>query len=186
MYLIVCLGNPGDDYKSHRHNVGFRVGDTIIKTHGLDKTGKKFKSIIYRGTILGKKIILIKPQTYMNLSGEAIQIAKSFFKIPDSHILVIYDDLDINFSTIRFRASGSAGTHNGMKSVIQVLGTDQFPRIRVGIGPKPEEWATKDFVLSNFSNEEETNLPEIIKVTIGMLEDYVKNQKVMIKTLESK
>jgi PTH1 family peptidyl-tRNA hydrolase len=161
MYIIACLGNPGEKYANNRHNVGFRIANAIIKEFGFEKKGKKHKASFYEGKINEKRIFLIKPQTYMNLSGEAVQAVMSYYKIAADNLLVIYDDIDLEFEIIRIRKNGSAGTHNGMKSIIQTINSDKFPRIRIGIGPKPEGKDLADYVLSNFSQNEEQKLPEI-------------------------
>ncbi len=166
IYLIVCLGNPGKDYDHTRHNVGFRVGDVLVKTLSLEKKGEKFKSILY----VSKHIFLIKPQTYMNLSGEAVQAVSQFYKIPVGQIIVIYDDVDLPFGDVRIRKQGSAGTHNGMKSIIQTIGTGEFPRLRIGVGPKPPGWDLSDFVLSKFTGDEEKLLPEILEKSARAVE----------------
>ncbi|MFC1617320.1 aminoacyl-tRNA hydrolase [Candidatus Margulisiibacteriota bacterium] len=172
MNLITCLGNPGKEHARNRHNVGFMVADEIISQFSLVKKGKKFKSILYEGIIEDKKVLLIKPQTYMNLSGEAVQLAAGFYKIPKNHILTIYDDIDLPFGTIRLRGQGSAGTHNGMRSLISSLNSRAFPRIRIGIGPLPDRWDISNFVLSNFTKDEERALPDIIKNTVLMIESF--------------
>ncbi len=155
MKLIVCLGNPGIEYENTRHNIGFRVGDHLIENWSLTKLGAKFKSILYKGTVNNQTVLLLKPQTFMNLSGEAVQLAAAFHKIPYDDVLVIYDDIDLPFGTIRYRDKGGAGTHNGMRSIISIIKTQEFPRLRIGIGPVPEKWDLSDFVLSNFTSEQE-------------------------------
>ncbi|MCP4050150.1 MAG: aminoacyl-tRNA hydrolase [bacterium] len=166
MYLIVCLGNTGKKYEKTRHNLGFIAANYIIKNFELIKTGNKFKSILYEGTAGPDKIFLVKPQTYMNNSGEAVQLIKGFYKIPLHNIILIFDDIDLPFGTIRVRKKGSGGTHNGIKSVISLLGSNNFPRIRIGIGPVPHKWDITNFVLSNFTKEEEKLLPEICKKSV--------------------
>ncbi len=166
MKLIVCLGNPGEKHKKTRHNIGFRIADSLIKDLSLSKVGNKFKSKLYEGKAGREKLFLIKPDTFMNLSGEAVQPLLGFYKIPLENMLVIYDDVDIPFGKIRFRPKGSAGTHNGMRSIINILGSGDFPRLRFGVGPVPLKWHIADFVLSNFTTEEEKELPELIQLTI--------------------
>ena len=138
MYLIVGLGNPGKEYDTTRHNMGFNVIDKITKDCGISVAQSKFKGMFGTGTMYGEKVIILKPQTYMNSSGESVVAFRNFYKIDNKNILVIYDDLDLEEGTIRIRKKGSGGTHNGMKSVVECLGTEDFPRIRVGIG-KPKE-----------------------------------------------
>lgn len=158
MQLIVCLGNPGEEYQLTRHNIGFILGKRIVNAFGFNRVGKKFKSILYSGEIAQQKTLLIFPQTYMNCSGEAVQLVQGFYKIPSENILVIYDDVDISFADLRLRKKGGAGTHNGMKSIIQCIKTQNFPRLRFGVGPKPEKWDLANFVLSNFSTEEQAKI----------------------------
>ena len=137
MYLIVGLGNPEEDYSRTRHNMGFNVINKIAKDFNIDINKKKFDGLIGEGIIEGKKVLLLKPQTYMNLSGKSIIQVIGFYKIPMENICIIYDDIDVDIGKIKIRKKGSSGSHNGMKSVIEELQTDNFARIRVGIG-KPE------------------------------------------------
>ena len=137
MYLIVGLGNPEADYANTRHNMGFNVINKLAEKYNIEVKKNKFKALFGSGEIEGEKVILVKPQTFMNLSGEAVAQFVNFYKIPDENILVIYDDVDTEPGKIRIRKFGSAGTHNGMKSIVQCFGKDKFPRIRVGIG-KPQ------------------------------------------------
>ncbi len=172
-YLIVFLGNPGKEYEYHRHNVGFRAGDIFLKSVSFEKGKTRFSSLCYEGSIAEKKICLLKPQTYMNLSGKAVQEAVHFYKLPMHHLLVIYDDFDLPFGSIRIRKKGSAGTHNGVKSIVSCLGTTEFPRIRIGIGPKPDNRNVNQFVLSDFSKEEEKKLSEILLRVSQSIENVV-------------
>ena len=137
MYLIVGLGNPESDYSNTRHNMGFDVINEITNITGIKVVKSKFEALYGMGEINGKKVILVKPQTYMNLSGESIIKFKKFYKISPKNIIVIYDDMDLNIGDIRLKPKGSSGTHNGMKSVVENLKTEDFIRIRIGIG-KPE------------------------------------------------
>ena len=134
MYLIVGLGNPTKTYEGTRHNVGFDMIDVLAEKFSIDVTTKKHKALVGKGIIEGMRVILAKPQTYMNLSGEAVREIIDFYKIEPEALIVIYDDIDIPTGTFRIRKKGSAGTHNGMRSVVQQIQSDQFPRIRVGIG----------------------------------------------------
>lgn len=163
MYFIVGLGNPGLQYENTRHNVGFMTIDYLANKYDIDVRKLKFKSLYGQGEISGHKVMLIKPQTYMNNSGEAIRELKNFYKFDIDKLIVIYDDIDIDFGTIRIRKKGSAGSHNGMKSIIYQIQDDQFPRIKVSIGKKPEKWDLANFVLSGFSQEE-----------VGVLEDEIR------------
>lgn len=141
MYLIVGLGNPEEDYSNTRHNMGFNTINKISKEYDIEVNKKKFKGLYGTGMIEGEKVILLKPQTFMNLSGESVKEVVDFYKIENDDIIVIYDDMDVDLGTIKIRKKGGPGSHNGMKSVVQYLGTD-FARIRVGIG-KPED---NDFI----------------------------------------
>lgn len=138
MYLIVGLGNPEADYSNTRHNMGFNVINKLSKQYEIEVNRTKFKGLYGTGTIEGQKVILLKPQTYMNLSGESIIEFKNFYKLENSEIIIVYDDLDLDIGDIRIRKKGGPGTHNGMKSVVHYLSSDEFPRVRVGIG-KPEQ-----------------------------------------------
>ena len=154
MYYIVGLGNPGLKYENTRHNVGFLTIDYLARKHNIDVRKSKFKSLYGQGTISGHKVMLVKPQTYMNNSGEAVRDLKNFYKFDTDKLIVIYDDIDIDFGSIRIRKKGSAGTHNGMKSIIYNLEFDDFPRIKVSVGEKPSYMDLANFVLSGFSKDE--------------------------------
>lgn len=138
MYLIVGLGNPEEKYGNTRHNMGFDTINKIANKYNIEINKKKFKGLYGTGIIEGQKVILLKPQTYMNLSGESIKEAIDFYKIPEENLIIIYDDIDITPGIIKIRKKGGPGTHNGMKSVIQNIQTEKFPRVRIGIG-KPEQ-----------------------------------------------
>ena len=147
-WLIVGLGNPGEKYENTRHNVGFQVIDELAERQGRPVQRLKFKALTGLLTIGGEKALVMKPVTYMNLSGEAVRPAADFYKLPPERILVISDDVALAAGRLRIRAKGSAGGHNGLKSIIQHLGTDQFPRIRVGVGEKPHpDYDLADWVL---------------------------------------
>ena len=161
--LIVGLGNPGDEYADTRHNIGFKFINAMIKASSTDVSKKTtLKSHLYQVTMNEASFICIKPQTYMNLSGEAVQAVMNFYKIEPNEICIVTDDLDIDFGTVRVRKQGGAGTHNGMKSVIQMLGTQDFTRLRLGIGPKPEYMDSRDFVLQRFGMTEQGPLPDML------------------------
>ena len=134
MYIIVGLGNPGKKYEHTRHNMGFLALDLLADKYGIKVDRLKFKALTGEGRIDGKKVLLVKPQTYMNLSGESVRDVMNFYKEPIENLIVIYDDIDIPEGTLRIRSKGSAGTHNGMRNIVYLLGDDEFPRIRVGIG----------------------------------------------------
>ena len=151
MIVIAGLGNPGTKYASTRHNVGFDVMDVLANKFGIKLNKIKFKGLVGEGTWAGKKIVLIKPSTYMNLSGESIRPLMEFYKLKPEELFVVVDDVDIEFGTIRLKKKGSAGTHNGLKSIIFHLETEEFPRLKIGIGQRPEHYDLADFVLSKFS-----------------------------------
>ena len=154
MYIIAGLGNPTKTYEGTRHNIGFDMIDAIADKYNIDVTTKKHKALTGKGRIDGVPVILAKPQTYMNLSGESIRDIADFYKIPAENIIIIYDDISLNPGQIRIRKKGSAGGHNGIKNIIAHLGTQEFPRIKVGIGSKPEGWDLADYVLSKYSKAE--------------------------------
>src|SRR5690606_30602083 len=162
LHMIVGLGNPGKQYANTRHNVGWMVLDELARRHNLsfDKTEKK--ALTASGTINGKRVLLAKPQTYMNLSGEAVRGLVDFYKIDPARLLVISDDLDIPLGTLRLRKSGSAGGQGGLKNIIQHLGTDAFNRVRFGIGRPPGRMQPKDYVLQEFRGDEAIIAAEVV------------------------
>ena len=157
MYLIVGLGNPGNEYDRTRHNMGFHVINKLASEYKIELSRNKFNGIYGSGIIEGEKVILLKPQTYMNSSGESIIEYKNFYKLNDENILVVYDDIDIEPGEIRIRRKGSPGSHNGMKSVVHFLNSEDFPRVRVGIGKPREENELIEYVVG-FVKEEEWKL----------------------------
>ncbi|PMC82610.1 aminoacyl-tRNA hydrolase [Anaerococcus hydrogenalis] len=169
MYYIVGLGNPGMQYENTRHNAGFISIDYLARKYNIDVRKIKFKSLIGQGVISGHKVMLVKPQTYMNNSGEAIREIFNYFDFDHDKLIVIYDDIDIDFGSIRIRKKGSAGTHNGMKSIIYNLQFDDFPRIKVAVGKKPEYMDLANFVLSGFSKKE----AKIIEEEVMLLSDAI-------------
>ncbi len=154
MTVIIGLGNPGNKYEFTRHNVGFRVIDVLCEKYNIKLNKLKHKALYGEGIIQGKRVMLAKPQTFMNSSGESVRDIVEWYKLPLDNIIVIYDDVDLPVGTVRIRPNGSAGTHNGMKSVIYQLQSDSFPRIRIGIGKAPEGWDLADYVLSKFTVED--------------------------------
>ena len=154
MYIIAGLGNPTKTYEGTRHNIGFDMIDAIADKYNIDVTTKKHKALTGKGRIDGVPVILAKPQTYMNLSGESIRDIADFYKIPAENIIIIYDDISLEVGQLRIRKKGSAGGHNGIKNIIAHLGTQEFPRIKVGIGSKPEGRDLADYVLSKYSKAE--------------------------------
>lgn len=161
MYLIAGLGNPGREYENTRHNAGFVSIDRLAEKNHISIDMKKFQALCGTGYIGGQKVLLLKPQTYMNLSGESLRAACDFFKIdPEQELIVIYDDISLAPGQLRIRAKGSAGGHNGIKSIISHLGTQVFLRVKVGVGEKPQGWDLADYVLGHFSKEEQQVMQE--------------------------
>lgn len=161
MYVIAGLGNPGSKYEKTRHNAGFQVIDRLAAKYHIDMNMKKHRAVCGTGAIEGKKVLLVKPQTYMNLSGESIREVLDFYKVDaEEEFLVIYDDISLKPGQLRIRKKGSAGGHNGIKNIIQHLGTQEFPRIKVGVGEKPEGYDLADYVLGRFSGEDEKQMLE--------------------------
>lgn len=179
MYLIVGLGNPEEDYSKTRHNMGFNVVNKIAKKYGIEINKKKFDSLYGEGIIENKKVILLKPQTYMNLSGKAIIQAANFYKIPLENICVIYDDMDIELGIIKIRKKGGAGSHNGMKSVVAELNSEDFARIRVGIGTPKFKDDSINYVIGAIPEEEVKVLDEgttkAADAMISILKDGIDN-----------
>lgn len=173
MYCIVGLGNPGLKYENTRHNAGFLTIDYLANKYGIDVKKSKFKSLYGQGVISGQKVMLVKPQTYMNNSGEAVREIKNFYKFDIDKLIVIYDDIDIEFGTIRIRKKGSAGTHNGMKSIIYQIQDDKFPRIKIAVGKKPEYMDLANFVLSGFTEKEAEVIREEIKLAADSIETMI-------------
>ena len=163
-WLLVCLGNPGDQYENTRHNVGFMVADELAERHNIPVQRLKFRALTNTVTIGDRKVLLMKPVTYMNLSGEAVHEAAAFYKIPPEHILVVSDEVALAPGKLRVRRSGSAGGHNGLKNIIAHLGTDQFPRIRLGVGQKPHpDYDMADWVLGKFQGEDKKAVEAAVK-----------------------
>lgn len=177
MYLVAGLGNPGAQYEGTRHNIGFRVISSLSDKNKIEgKFSQKFNAIVGRGTIKGVDTIIVEPLTFMNLSGNSILKILNWYKIEYTNMLVIYDDIDLNLGRLRFRKDGTAGGHNGMKSIIEQLGgkTD-FDRLRVGIGPGPSGSERRDFVLKCFLPEQQKLLTESIKIATEGVECYLKS-----------
>jgi PTH1 family peptidyl-tRNA hydrolase len=163
MWLIVGLGNPGEEYAKTRHNLGFQTVNELVRRHGLDFDKKIAKSRVAEGQIAGQRVALAKPFTYMNAIGQAVVGLSNWYKIaPAQELLVIYDELDLPFGVLRLRERGSAGTHNGMKSVVGQLGTQAFPRLRIGIGQGPPGRDAASYVLGRFTRAEQEQVPELV------------------------
>ena len=155
MFLIVGLGNPTKQYEKTRHNIGFDVMDALADKYNISISENKHKALCGKGVIEGMKVVLAKPQTYMNLSGESVAELVNYYKLdPESELIVVFDDISLEPGNIRIRKKGSAGGHNGIKNIIANLGTDHFMRVKVGVGEKPKNWDLADYVLSPFTKDE--------------------------------
>lgn len=174
MYVIVGLGNPGKQYEKTRHNVGFEVIDILAKEYGISVTKIKHKALIGEGRIGTEKVLLVKPQTYMNLSGETLIDIYKYYKVDMENIIVIYDDIDLDVGKIRIRKKGSGGTHNGMRSIVKCLGSTDFPRVRVGVSKPMPGQDLADFVLSRFRKEEADNLAEGLEKSYRAVDTIVR------------
>lgn len=173
MKLVVGLGNPGDKYVGTRHNVGFEVIDRLLQDHQLSLNETKFRADYVIWHYQGEKVILTQPYTYMNLSGEAVLPLMTYYDIHFEDLLVIYDDLDMEVGKIRMRPKGSAGGHNGMKSLIQMLGTQEFQRIKLGIGRPAPGWKVVDHVLAPFTAEQRPLMEEAVAQVAGIVEEWI-------------
>ena len=177
MFVIVGLGNPGKKYENTRHNAGFLMVDALASKYGISVKEKKHKALCGTGVIEGVKVLLVKPETYMNLSGESVGEIMNFYKLdPEEEMLVIYDDISLAPGNIRIRKKGSAGGHNGIKSIIAYLGTQNFQRIKIGVGEKPKNWDLADYVLGKFSDEDKKMLEESLKNTVKATELIVMDE----------
>ena len=166
MYIIVGLGNPGKQYQQTRHNVGFIAVDEIAKRLSIKMDKLKFKSIIGEGRAGNEKIVLAKPQTFMNLSGQAVVELMNYYKVPRENLIVLYDDIDIDVGKLRIRLKGSGGTHNGMRNIIYLLGYDDFPRFRIGVSkPKNPNYDLANYVLGKFDKSEIIDIINAIETT---------------------
>ena len=174
-WLLVCLGNPGDPYENTRHNVGFQVADEIAARKDVPVQRLKFRALTNTVELGGAKVLLMKPVTYMNLSGEAVRQAVDFYKIPPERVLVVSDDVALPPGRLRIRKGGSAGGHNGLKNLIQHLGTDQFPRVRVGVGEKPHpDYDMADWVLGKLQGEDKRAVDAAVKRAADAVECLIR------------
>lgn len=173
-WIVAFLGNPGLKYNGTRHNAGFMAADAMEKKLGVSINKMRFKALTQTVDIGGKKVLLMKPQTFMNLSGDAIVQAANFYKVPPERVLVVSDETALPIGKLRIRRGGSAGGHNGLKSVIARLGTDQFPRIRLGVGDKPHpDYDMADWVLSAFKGQDAADMELVAKKAADAVECYI-------------
>ena len=173
-WIVAFLGNPGLKYNGTRHNAGFMAADAMEKKLGVSINQMRFKALTQTADIGGKKVLLMKPQTYMNLSGDAIAQAANFYKVPPERVIVVSDETALPIGRLRIRRGGSAGGHNGLKSVIARLGTDQFPRIRLGVGDKPHpDYDMADWVLSAFKGQDAADMELVAKKAADAVECYI-------------
>lgn len=168
MFIIAGLGNPTSQYEGTRHNIGFDVMDALAEKYNISISEKKHKALCGKGVIEGEKVLLVKPQTYMNLSGESIAEILNYYKVDaEEDFLVVFDDISLAPGNIRIRKKGSAGGHNGIKNIIAMTGTQNFKRIKVGVGEKPKGWDLADYVLGRFSDEDRKKVNDSIEDAIG-------------------
>ena len=172
-YLIVGLGNPGARYENTRHNVGWKVVEQLAEKHGLTFNKTEHHAQTASGTILGKRVLLAKPLTFMNLSGDAVQPLASFYKIPTDHMLIVADDIDLPLGTLRLRKSGSSGGQNGLKHILQRLGTQEIARARFGVGRPPGHKAAAGHVLAPFKGDEEILAMEVSDRAVQAIETWL-------------
>lgn len=176
MHIIIGLGNPGREYHRTRHNVGFDVIDVLSEKLNIQLTKNAMHGLIGEGFVGGEKVILVKPQTYMNLSGQCVTELVSWYKPEMENVMVIFDDIDLPLGKLRLRKDGSAGTHNGMRSIIGLLGRQDFPRLRVGVGKKPEGWELANWVLSHYATEEDRKVQfDAFMLAADAVIDWIKN-----------
>jgi PTH1 family peptidyl-tRNA hydrolase len=171
--LIVGLGNPGREHAGNRHNAGFQCINRLAEAHGMSFTRRQARARVVQGKIGGYRVLLAKPQTFMNLSGESVSQLARFYKIAPADVLVLYDDLDLPLGKIRLRPDGGAGGHKGMRSIIQYLGTEDFPRLRLGIGRPPGQMDPVDYVLSDFSTDERADMELAFERAVAAIECFL-------------
>jgi PTH1 family peptidyl-tRNA hydrolase len=173
MKLIVGLGNPGKKYQQTRHNVGYEVLAELGRRHGDGKPRSKFQAEVMEAQVGSQKLLLLSPLTYMNLSGNSVQPARDFFKLSNSDLLIVCDDFNLPLAKLRFRTKGSAGGQKGLANILQRLGTQEVSRLRVGIGPPPENWDVADYVLSRFSEDERHAMNQTVPQAADVVADWV-------------
>ncbi len=174
-FLIAGLGNPGPDYRQNRHNVGFMVADTLAEIAQIPLRRVEFRALIGKGEFSGERLVIAKPQTFMNESGQAVASLMRFYKIPIERLLVVHDDLDLPFGTLRLRPEGGTGGQRGMELIVEKLGTREFARLRVGIGRPPGRMDPRDYVLHDFEAQELELLPEIRETAVGAIRMFIEN-----------
>jgi PTH1 family peptidyl-tRNA hydrolase len=172
-FLITGLGNPGRQYQSNRHNIGFAVLDSLAETLGTNFSRMESKALVAKTDHKSQRLILAKPQTYMNLSGQAVNSLLRFYKVPLDKLIVVYDEVDLDFGILRIRPSGGSAGHNGMNSIITQLGTQEFPRLRIGVGRPPGRMEAAAYVLQDFSQSEEAELAHIRRQAVEALLSFV-------------
>jgi len=175
VFVIVALGNPGEQYAHTRHNAGFDTMDRLSRKYGVTLGRSALQGLLTEITAPERKIVLCEPQTYMNLSGECVKKVTDWYKCAPDHLMVIYDDIDLMPGTVRVRKSGGPGTHNGMRNIVEMLGRQDFPRIRVGTGDRPAGRDLADWVLSRYSPEEQAVMDRAFDIAADAAEDWVKN-----------
>ena len=175
-YIVAGLGNPDRKYENNRHNAGFITVDALADRYGARLDRIKYKSLCTSVTIRDKKVLLMKPATYMNNSGQAVTEAMRFFKLPPEKVIIIFDDISLDVGRLRIRRKGSDGGHNGIKNIIYLSGSDQFPRIKLGVGKKPEKWDLADWVLSDFTSDEQKLLSEAVENACSAAELMIDGQ----------
>ena len=177
MYIVAGLGNPGDKYLKNLHNLGFMAVELLAEKNGVSFDKKGFKGVFGTKTIGFEKVIFLKPQTFMNLSGECIREISAYFKVPSENILVIYDDIDIDIGALRVRKSGSSGTHNGMRNIVKELGTENFPRIRIGTKPVGE-YDIMSYVLSDIKKEDEPKFRFSVNEAVAAADEFIRGKNI--------
>ena len=184
MYLIVGLGNPGTEYAATRHNIGFDMVTYLSDKYRIPMSGKEGKAIVGKGLIEGQKVMLAQPQTYMNLSGESVRALMDYYKLSEEDVIILYDDISMPVGQVRIRPKGSAGGHNGIKSIIQHLGTKEFLRIKIGVGDKPVNGDLVKHVLGRFSKEEDAMIRDVFELAErGLLALMLENVAVAMNTV---
>lgn len=175
MYVIVGLGNPGKKYDITRHNIGFEVVDEFARQNSIKMTKVKFTAVVGEGNLYGEKVLVVKPQTYMNLSGESVMKILDYYNLPLEKLIVVYDDIDVDTGKLRIRKKGSGGSHNGMRNIIYLLKEDGFPRVRIGVGRPENGQNLADYVLGRFSKAEQEVLIPIVKDAVSAIETIIKD-----------